>query len=78
MAASTELRKREIRHAAGKASRRSKASLRENSQAIEAGVPHPTTYVLDRQGIVRFADARSDFHIWLDPELVLEALAAIP
>jgi peroxiredoxin len=52
--------------------------LRENAEAIEEGVPHPTTYVLDRDGIVRFADARQDFHIWLDPTLVVDALAAIP
>ena len=52
--------------------------LRENPEEMEAGVPHPTTYVIDRQGIVRFADARTDFHIWLDPSLVVEALTAIP
>ncbi|MCG8590486.1 MAG: redoxin domain-containing protein [Proteobacteria bacterium] len=52
--------------------------LRPNPEPVEAGVPHPTTFVLDREGIVRFVDAREDFHIWLDPSLVIEALAAIP
>ncbi len=51
---------------------------RENPEPIEAGVPHPTTFVLDRQGVVRFADLRTDFHIWLDPELLREVLADIP
>lgn len=52
--------------------------LRENPEPIEEGVPHPTTYVLDREGVVRFADARKDFHVWLAPQVVVEALAAIP
>ncbi len=49
-----------------------------NPEPIEAGVPHPTTYVLDREGRVRFADVREDFHVWLNPALLLEALARIP
>lgn len=40
---------------------------------IEAGVPHPSTYVIDRAGVARFADVRADFHIWIDPELVMRA-----
>jgi len=48
------------------------------AEAIEEGVPHPATYVLDREGVVRFADVRADFHFWLDPELPLRALAGIP
>jgi hypothetical protein len=27
---------------------------------------------------VRFADVREDFHFWLDPELLREALTQIP
>ncbi len=52
--------------------------LRENAEPIETGVPHPTTYLLDRSGVVRFADARKDFHIWLDPGVLVDALAKIP
>ncbi len=50
----------------------------ENSEEIEAGVPHPTTYLLDREGVVRFVDVRRDYHMWLDPTLVREALAEVP
>lgn len=45
---------------------------------IERGVPHPATYVLDRRGVVRLVDVREDFHVWLDPQVVIDALAAIP
>jgi peroxiredoxin len=51
---------------------------RSNAEAMEAGVPHPTPFLIDRQGIVRFVDAREDFHIWLDPELLRTALASLP
>ena len=50
----------------------------EDPEPIEAGVPHPTTYLLDRDGVVCFVDVRSDYHIWLDPDLVREALAEVP
>ncbi|MCA9505322.1 MAG: redoxin domain-containing protein [Myxococcales bacterium] len=49
--------------------------LKPDPEPIEKGVPHPTTLLLDRQGIVRFADVRTDFHFWLDPESVRTALA---
>jgi len=45
---------------------------------IEAGVPIPTTYLLDRNGIVRFADERVDYHRWLDSDFLREALASLP
>lgn len=48
---------------------------RDDPEPIEEGVPHPATYLLDRDGVVRFVDTREDFHIWLDPEVVLTALA---
>ncbi len=51
---------------------------RENPEPIEEGVPHPATFLIDRDGIVRFADVREDFHIWIDSGFVREALAAIP
>ena len=44
---------------------------------MEAGVPHPATYVLDRDGVVRFVDVRADYQIWLDPQLILDALARV-
>ncbi len=46
----------------------------ENAEPIEQGVPHPATYLLDRAGVVRFADVRRDYHIWLDAALIVEAL----
>ena len=47
-------------------------------EPIEAGVPHPTTYLLDRDGVVRFVDVRRDFQVWLDPAEILTALRAVP
>jgi len=47
-------------------------------EAIEQGVPHPTTYVLDRDGVVRFKDSRRDFRIWLSASVVMDALQRIP
>ena len=46
----------------------------ENPEPIEAGVAHPATYLLDEQGRIRLVDVRRDFHVWLDPSLVVEAL----
>lgn len=51
---------------------------RENPEPMEEGVPHPATYLLDREGRVRFADVREDFHIWLDAGVLQDALASIP
>jgi len=51
---------------------------RDHPEPIEAGVPHPTTYLLDREGRVRFADVRRDYHIWLDASVLVAELAAIP
>jgi peroxiredoxin len=50
---------------------------RPKPEPIEEGVPHPTTLLLDRHGVLRFADVREDFQIWLDPDVVREALAAL-
>ena len=50
---------------------------KEDAEGIERGVPHPTTYVLDREGIVRFADVRRDYHLWLDPEHVAQVVAGL-
>jgi peroxiredoxin len=51
--------------------------LKPDAEAMEAGVPVPTTYLIDRNGVVRFADARADFHIWLDPSTLIEQLAIL-
>ena len=51
---------------------------RPDPEPMEAGVPHPTTYLLDRDGIVRLVDVREDYHLWLDPAPLLDALAALP
>ena len=50
---------------------------RPNAEAIEQGVPHPTTLLLDPSGIVRFVDVREDYQVWLDPETIREALASL-
>ncbi|MDD9826893.1 MAG: redoxin domain-containing protein [Deltaproteobacteria bacterium] len=44
----------------------------------EAGIPHPATYLLDREGVVRFADVREDFRFWVAPSLLQNALREIP
>ena len=49
--------------------------LKQEPEAIEQGVPHPTTLLLDAEGTIRFVDVREDFHFWLDPAAVREALA---
>jgi len=45
-------------------------------EAIEKGVPHPTTYILDRKGAVRFKDTRQDYRTWLSAAVLRDALAA--
>ena len=50
---------------------------RPNPEPIEQGVPHPTTLLLDRDGIVRFVDVREDVRLWLDPAVLREALAEL-
>jgi len=52
--------------------------LKEDPEAIEQGVPHPTTYLLDREGVVRFADVRRDFHVWLDARRLQREVSALP
>ena len=47
-------------------------------EPMEAGVPHPATYVIDREGIVRFADVRKDYHVWIASEIVVAAIYQIP
>ena len=51
--------------------------LKADPESIEIGVPHPTTLLLDRAGIVQFVDVREDFHIWLDPAALGDVLARL-
>ena len=51
--------------------------LKQDAEPIEAGGPHPATYLLDSDGVIRFVDVREDFHIWLDPGLLARELAAM-
>ena len=48
----------------------------ETPEPMEEGVPHPTTWVLDADGIVRFVDARHNYHFWLDSTVLKPALAS--
>ncbi len=57
---------------------RSLGILKPDPEPIEKGVPHPTTLVLDRSGIVRFVDVREDFHFWLAPEAMRDVIAKLP
>jgi peroxiredoxin len=43
-------------------------------EEMELGVPHPATYLLDEDGVIRFIDVREDYHLWLDPDVLVEAL----
>ncbi|MBT8338130.1 MAG: redoxin domain-containing protein [Gemmatimonadetes bacterium] len=43
----------------------------------ERGIPHPTTLVLDREGIVRWKFIETDYRIRPTNEMILEALAAL-
>lgn len=51
---------------------------RPNTESIEEGVPHPSTFLLDRNGVIRLVDVREDYHIWLDSEVLREALSSVP
>jgi peroxiredoxin len=41
------------------------------------GIPHPTTYVLDRQGVVRWKFTEVNYKIRPSNAMILEALEAI-
>lgn len=43
----------------------------------ERGIPHPTTLVLDREGIVRWKFVETDYRVRPTNEMILEALGAI-
>lgn len=46
----------------------------ETHEAIEQGVPHPTTYLLDRDGTIRLKDTRKNYTHWLAASVLREAL----
>lgn len=41
------------------------------------GVPHPATYIIDRQGIVRYAEVRQVFFVRTGISTMLEELARL-
>lgn len=51
--------------------------LKPDSESLEIGVPYPTTLLLDRAGKIRFLDVRENFHFWLDPRVLADALAKL-
>ena len=51
--------------------------LKPDAESIEIGVPYPTTLLLDRAGKIRFLDVRENFHFWLDPRALADALAKL-
>lgn len=42
------------------------------------GIPHPTTYVIDRQGVVRWKFTEVNYKIRPTNAMILEALKALP
>jgi peroxiredoxin len=51
--------------------------LKEDPESIEIGVPHPTTLILDKAGVVQFVDVRENYHFWLDPVAMADVLARL-
>ena len=51
--------------------------LKEKPESIEIGVPHPTTLILDKDGIVQFVDVRENYHFWLDPAAMTDVLSRL-
>ena len=43
----------------------------------ERGIPHPTTLVLDREGVVRWKFIETDYRVRPTNEMILEALTAV-
>jgi peroxiredoxin len=44
----------------------------------QRGIPHPTTYVIDTQGIVRWKFTEVNYRIRPTNEMILEALRGVP
>ena len=43
----------------------------------QRGIPHPTTYVIDRQGVVRWKFTEVNYKIRPTNEMILDALRAV-
>lgn len=43
----------------------------------DRGIPHPTTFVIDRRGVVRWKFIEVDYRIRPSNEMILEALATV-
>ena len=43
----------------------------------DRGIPHPTTFVLDRHGVVRWKFVETDYRVRPTNQMILEALARI-
>jgi len=48
-----------------------------NEAAAERGLPHPTTYVIDRQGVVRWKFTEVNYRVRPTNEMILEALQQV-
>ena len=49
-----------------------------NPNGGSRGIPHPATYVIDRDGVVRWRDIETDYKIRPTNEAVLAAVRALP
>jgi peroxiredoxin len=48
--------------------------VRNDQPGVPPGLPHPATFVIDRQGVVRFAEVRPDPQPRTSPELIVREL----
>lgn len=49
-----------------------------NPSGGSRGIPHPATYVIDRDGVVRWRDIETDYKIRPTNEAILTAVRALP
>jgi peroxiredoxin len=55
--------------------------IRNRLLGVRSGVPHPAVFVIDRQGLVRFAEVRHNFRLRIAPSRILrelERLSGVP
>ncbi len=48
-----------------------------NERGTRRGIPHPATYVIDKQGVVRWRDVQTDYRIRPSNEQVLAGLQTL-